>query len=176
MEKAERIQRLIYREFLSTAELYRECGLDGLPHALATLLKTDASTAIDQLLTDPLLDRLELPQLNKSLAIRDMALVSQTAASVASELKAAHIDYDACCRRALAYAVLGMTAHVFSALRCAAAKNDQWAQHHYLYGLLLGLEGNHERALWELDMALEREPYEEGRRRVRLLIDLLSRK
>ena len=53
-------------------------------------------------------------------------------------------------------------------------KDDSWARHHYLYGLVLGIEGNRERALWELDMALRREPYEDARIRIRQVISLLE--
>jgi hypothetical protein len=103
-----------------------------------------------------------------------MDLVSRTAAGVSAELKAASVSYERCCRMALCYMAIGRVGHVFSALRAAAAKNDAFARHHYLYGVVLGLEGNEERARWELGMALSGEPYPEARERIQLAMDILT--
>jgi hypothetical protein len=93
---------------------------------------------------------------------------------VAEDLKHADVSYDQCIRAALCYGVAGMEAHVFSALRAASSKRDDWARHHFLYGLMHALGNNRERALWELEMALEREPYEDGRARIREAIEMLE--
>ena len=104
-----------------------------------------------------------------------MTLVSRTAAALSAELKRDEVTYGHCCRMALCYAVIGRMGHAFGALRAAASKNDAWARHHYIYGLFLGLEGNLDRARWEMEMALRFEPYEEGRRRIRQTMDILDK-
>jgi hypothetical protein len=172
----ELLQRMLLREFLLEPELLAETGLEGLPARLATLLAVAEADAVARLTANELLEPLSLEQLQELLAIRDMALVSRTPAAVAAELKDPPVSYERCCRTALCYAVIGSSGHVFTALRAAAGKNDSWARHHYLYGLILGLEGNEERARWELDMALRIEPYEEGRARIRLAIDVVDGK
>lgn len=173
---SEQLQRIIYREFLLEPGLLEEVGLEQLPSRLATLLATTAAEAVPRLLASPFLEPLTLEQLQDLIAIRDMALVSRTAAAVAAELKDPGVSYERCCRTALCYAVIGSQGHVFSALRAAAGKNDTWARHHYLYGLILGLGGDPQRACWELGMALANEPYEEARQRIRLVMDLLEGK
>jgi hypothetical protein len=171
---AEKLQRIIFREFLLEPGLYLEVGLEILPSRLAPLLGCTESEAVAKLVEAPYLEALTLDALERLLAIRDMTLVSRTAAALSAELKDPEISYHHCCRAALCYAVIGKLGHVYSALRAAAGKNDTWARHHYLYGLILGREGNIERALWELGMALQYEPYEEGKIRIRWALDLLE--
>ncbi len=170
----EKLQRIIYREFLLEAGLYLEVGLESLPAQLASALACSAESAIARLLESPLLEALTLAQLRPLFAIRDMGLVSRTAAALSAELKAPSVSYDECCRAALSYAVIGSQGHVFSALRAAASKNDAFARHHYLYGLMLALGDSAERARWELGMALQAEPYEQGRARIRWVLDILD--
>lgn len=172
----EQLQRIIYREFLLEQELLVEVGLETLPATLASLLSCAEEEAVARLVRSPTLEDVSLDQLKSLMIIRDMSLVSRTAAALSAELKLEGVSYDQCCRMALCYAVIGSQGHVFGALRAAAAKNDRWARHHYLYGLVLGLEGNFERARWELGMALQFEPYEEGRIRIRFALDLLGDK
>jgi len=170
----QRLRRSLYREFLLEEGLLEEVGLEEVPAKLAALLGCDEGSAVARLTESPWLDALELADLKSLLVIRDMSLVSRTAAAVSAELKGPDVRYEDCCRMALCYAVIGSHGHAFSALRAAAAKNDGWARHHYLYGLLLGVEQNRERACWELGMALCSEPYEEGRIRVRRVLDLVE--
>jgi hypothetical protein len=103
-----------------------------------------------------------------------MEFVSRTAAAVTAELKQAGVSYEDCIRTCLCYGLLDMKAHCFSALRSAASKNDAWAKHHYLYGLLLGIDGRLDRARWELEIALEKEPYDEGRISIRRAIECVG--
>ncbi len=168
------LRRMILREFLLEPDLYREVGLDRLPAQLGGLLGCPAERAISGLLAGETLDATPLESLEPLFAIRDMALVSRTASSLAVELKQPEGPYERCCRTALCYGVARMTSHVYAALRAAAGKDDSWARHHFLYGVILGLEGSRERALWELDMALRREPYEDARIRARQVISLLE--
>lgn len=165
--QGEFLQRLFYREFLLERGLYKEAGLDHLPTKLASLLGCGEEESISRLLDSPTLEALTSQQLKELLTIRDMSLFSRTAASVSLELKDPRISYDHCIRLALCYAVMSRPGHVFSALRAAAIRDDRFARHHYLYGLMLAHQGNPERALWELGMALSYEPYEEGRLRIR---------
>jgi hypothetical protein len=170
----EKLQRIVYREFLLDEGLYLEAGLETLPTELASALACSAEDAIRRLLESPLCEALSLAELRPLFVIRDMSLVSRTAAALSAELKAPSVSYDACCRAALIYAVIGSQGHVFSALRAAASKNDSFARHHYLYGLMLALGDSAERARWELGMALQAEPYEEGRTRIRWVLDILD--
>jgi len=172
----DKLQRAIYREFLLEPELLNEVGLESLPATLASLLGCAEGEAMGQLTASPLLEALGLDQLKSLMIIRDMSLVSRTAAALSADLKRPEITYDDCCRMALCYAVIGSQGHVYGALRAAAAKNDRWARHHYLYGLILGLQGDLERGRWELGIALQSEPYEEGRNRVRFALDILDDK
>lgn len=170
----EKLQRGIYREFMLEEGLLAEVGLEEVPSRLASMLDCSAGEAIAKLVSSPMLEDLSLEDLGSLLIIRDMTFVSRTAAAVAADLKKENATYEECCRTAICYAVIGSNGHAFSALRAAAAKNDAWARHHYLYGLILGLEGNLERARWELGIALQYEPYEEGRVRIRRVMDILD--
>jgi hypothetical protein len=165
---------MIFREFLREQDLHREVGLEKLSEQLGERLGCPPDKAIAELVAHPFLEPLALDELQRLIVIRDMALVSRTAAALAADLKRAEVSYEACCRTAICYAVAGLESHVFAALRAAAAKDDSWARHHFLYGLVLGAAGNRERALWELDMALRVEPYEDARVRVRRAMDLLG--
>lgn len=170
----EKLQRVLYREFLLERDLLEEVGLEDLPTRVAALLGCEQDQALDRLMAGSLLEALSMDQLKGLMVIRDMSFVSRTAAALSAELKDPNVSYDRCCRMALCYAVIGSFGHVFSALRAAASKNDRWARHHYLYGLILGIEGNVDRARWEFGMALQYEPYEEGRIRIRLVMDILD--
>ena len=166
--------RVFYREFLLEPGLYQEVGLEHLPGRLASLLECSEDQAIEKLVQSPTLEALSLEQLRELLVIQDMTLVSRTAAALSAELKAPGVSYDQCIRMALCYGVIGHAGHVFSALRAAAAKHDRWARHHYLYGLLLGIQEANDRACWEMGMALKYEPFEEGRARIHRSHELLK--
>lgn len=170
----EQLQRLLYREFLAERDLYKEVGLERLPISLSALLGWPAHEVIWRLAETTFVEELSLEQLAKLFRIQDMELVSKTAATVARELREEHVGYEQAIRVALAYAASAMHAHAFAALRAAARKKPQWARHHYLYGILAGLMGNHARAVRELERALEQEPYEDAKQRVRAAIELLE--
>ncbi len=176
MDQTETLTRILYYEFLIEPGLLAETGLEDIPSRLALLLNCKEKEALAKLIASPLLEKLTLDQLCVLLTIRDMTFISKTAAALSAELKSPDATYHDCCRMALAYAVLHKTGHVFSALRAAASKNDTWARHHYLYGLVLGIEGNRERAIWELNIALKYEPYEDGRIRIRRTLDTIEAK
>lgn len=175
MKKDEKLKRALYREFLLEKELYREAGLEKLPKALAEVLGCTEKEAIARALEGNFIEAAEnFESLRRLMQIRDMVLLSKTPATLAAELKDKSISYDQCCRLALCYAVADRIPHSFAALRASAAKNESWARHHYLYGLLLAIDGDAKRACWELEMALEREPYDDGRIRVGRLLDILD--
>ncbi len=174
MTPAETLQRIFYREFLLEPRLYREVGLEDLPRRLASLLDCSEDEALDRAVESPTLEPFTLEQLQGLLAIRDMALVSRTAAALSAQLKASDVSYDACIRMALCYGVIGHVGHVFSALRAAASKQEEWARHHYLYGLLLGIQQSKDRACWEMGIALKYEPFEEGRARIQRACEALG--
>jgi hypothetical protein len=171
---SEKLQRVFYREFLLEPGLYQEVGLETLPGRLAALLRCSELESVSKAVESPLLESLTINELKELIIIRDMSLVSRTAAAVSAELKEGAFTYHDCCRTALCYAVIGSQAHVFSALRAAAGKNDAWARHHYFYGLMLGIANNMERAHWELGIALQNEPYEDGKIRIRWAMDILD--
>lgn len=174
MTKGETLQRIFYREFLLEPRLYLEAGLEDLPRRLASILDCSEEEALDKLVKSPTLEALSIEQLKSLLVIRDMSLVSRTAAALSAELKAPNVSYDGCIRMALCYGIIGHVGHVFSALRAAAAKHEQWARHHYLYGLLLGIQEAQDRACWEMGMALKYEPFDEGRTRIKRVYEAMG--
>lgn len=171
--RQESLRRMIYREFLLESNLYKQMALDELPEKLAAVLNCPTEHAVATATAHLFLEPFSFDQLKELFVIRDMEFVSRTAAAVNSELKEANRSYQDCIRSCLCYGLLGMKAHCFSALRSAAGKNDTWAKHHYLYGLLLGIDGRLDRARWELEIALEKEPYEDGKISIRRAIDLV---
>lgn len=170
----EKLQRIFFREFLLEPGLLEEVGLEEVPARVGAQLHCSADQAVATLVESPFLEALDLDHLKELLMIRDMTLISRTAAAVSAELKEPGITYNQCCRAALIYGVIGRHGHVFSALRAAGGKNDVYARHHFFYGLILGIKGDMERARWELGMALQNEPYEEARIRIRWAIDELE--
>lgn len=172
--KSQRFERMVYREFLLEPHLYLDEGLHRLPQQLADLLGCAPREALDRLTQSPDLEGVSIEQLRQLLKLDDAGLLSSTPESVAQQLQGPEASYDQCIRAALCYAVAKMEAHLFEALRAAAEKRDDWARHHFVYGLFHALDGNDERALWELEMALAREPYEDGRARIRDAIDLVN--
>lgn len=170
----EKLQRVLFREFLLEPGLYLDVGLEDLPARLASLLECGEDEALAQLVQDALVQPLALEQLRALLAIRDMDLVSRTAAAVSATLKEQAVTYDQCIRTALCYAVIGQLSHVFSALRAASAKQERWARHHYLYGIILALQGNTERACWELQMAAQFEPFDQGLERIKTVREIVG--
>lgn len=170
----EKLERMLYREFLAEKDLYREVGLERLPEKLAALTGLPRAEVLSRLLASPELELLKMEDLRRLVRVHDMTFLSRTAATVAHELKRPEIDYGRCVREALSFAISDQRAKAFAALRAAAAHNPEWARHHFIYGLLQALAANNARALKELSAALEREPYDDARRRVRAAITLIE--
>ena len=74
------LTRLIYREFLLEPDLYREAGLEQLPAKIAQAIEVSPSEALSRLTASPLLEPLDLETLQHLVAVRDMAIISRTAA------------------------------------------------------------------------------------------------
>ena len=81
-------------------------------------------------------------------------------------------NYQSCCRSALCYVVTNSNGFAFGVLRHAAWKNDDWGRHHHIYGLIHGIDGDYERAMFELGKALSPEPYQDVRQRIAEAITL----
>lgn len=165
---------MLYREFLAEKDLYRDLGLERLPKQLAALTGLPPNEVLSKLLESPELEPLTMQDLRRLVRVHDMTFLSRTAAAVAHELKHEGVDYTRCIREALSFAISDRRAQAFAALRAAAAQQPEWARHHFIYGLLQALSANNARALRELSAALEREPYEDARRRIRELMALLE--
>ena len=170
----QQLQRILYREFLGEPHLYRDVGLDQLPQALGELLGCGPDDGLMRAAASTFLDEFEIRTLRRLFRIRDMDLVSRTAAAVSAELKEPQVSYDTAVRRALSYAVIDLKPHAYAALRAAARKKPEWARHHYLYGVLQAMSGDFPRAMRALDTALQREPYEDARQRVRAAMALIE--
>jgi tetratricopeptide (TPR) repeat protein len=166
----DKLQRVLYREFLGEPHLFVEAGLDELPKVLAKHLGCAPDRGLHQAAATTFLEQLDTTTLRQLFHIRDMNLISRTAAAVSSEMKADEVSYEQAIRRALCYAVMGLQPHAYAALRAAARKRPTWARHHYLYGVMQGMAGDYPRALRVLELALEREPYEDARQRIRRVI------
>ncbi len=75
-------------------------------------------------------------------------------------------NYQSCCRSALCYTITNSYGFAFTVLRHAAWKNDDWARHHHIYGLIHGIQGNYQQAQFELKKAESAEPYRDARQRI----------
>jgi hypothetical protein len=91
-----------------------------------------------------------------------------------ASLKSSRNNYESCCRSALCYAITNAPEWAFGALRKAASRNDSWARHHHIYGLIHGERGDFERAAFELGKALGVEPYQDVRARIEEAMHLVS--
>ena len=99
--KAERFERMIYREFLLEPELYLEAGLSRLPKRLGKLLSCGAKEALDRTAHSPDLEGLDIEQLRDLLTMDAVTAGSDTPESVAEQLQGPEASYDQCVRAAL---------------------------------------------------------------------------
>ena len=162
------------REFLLEGTLYCQAGLEDLPERIGRILGCATGDAVSQLTSVLPEGGPSYEELAPLFAIRDMSIISRTASSLAAELRHIDVSYDRCVQYGLIYALSAMNGHAFAALRAAATKNDDWARHHYIYGLIHGGVGAWSTAKEELDVALSAEPYADARARVREAIEHLT--
>lgn len=174
--QSEQMQRALYREFLLEPELFLDVGLLDLPDQLAEALSCAPADAVDQVTNQLDLGDLTLQQLRGLFLPIDPGVRETTTRTATAQLSDPAVSYDQCIRRALCFASGEMYEQAFAALRAAGALRDDWARHHFIYGLIHGIREENERALWELETALQREPYEEGRQRIQAAIDLVKDK
>lgn len=167
-------ERMLYREFLAQSKLYEDLGLDRLEKALALAFDCSEQEAISNAMRGDSLEHISIERLRFLFRINDMRFRAKTPAALSRELKERKADYQEAIRCALSYAVNQLAAHAYAALRIAAYQHDNWAYHHYLMGLLRAIEGNEEGAKREFFLALEKEPYEDARARIRQAIDLID--
>ncbi|MBW2732258.1 MAG: hypothetical protein JRH20_07670 [Deltaproteobacteria bacterium] len=172
--RQETLERMLYREFLTQKDLYREVGLERLPEKLAALTGLPKGEVLSHIMGSPELTMLGMDDLRRLVRVHDMTFLSRTAAVVAGELKRPEVEYISCIREALSFAISDCRVQAFAALRAAANHSPESAYHHFIYGLLQALGANNMQAQKELSLALEREPYEDGRRRIRTAISLVE--
>ncbi|MCB9554802.1 MAG: hypothetical protein H6707_01780 [Deltaproteobacteria bacterium] len=175
METEEKLQRMLWWEFLSNAELLKRARLDDLVVTLAQEVSQQRpQLAVKELLSSPLLEALSYQRLKGAVAVRDMTLISKTPATLATELRSDGADYDGCCDAAVLFLVANKPANAQSALRVAASLNPSRTRHHYLGALLYALGDDVVRAMELLDQALAGELYDAERVRVHRLMDCLG--
>jgi hypothetical protein len=111
---------------------------------------------------------------NKIMTERVMIFPLRMASDQLAQWKSDTNNYQSCCRSALCYIVTNSHRFAFSVLQHAAWKNDDWARHHHIYGLIHGINGDYERAQFELGKALSTEPYPDVRQRTAEAIALAA--
>ncbi|MBD2772683.1 hypothetical protein [Iningainema tapete] len=161
---------MILQEFLLEDRLRSEYNYAEVASWLGNLVKVPASVAVEQFLASGVLVFVNAGLTQKAIAelvkVKNTTLVIRAVADVLASCKSDEDNYKSCCRSALCHAIQGSYDWAFGALRVAASKNDNWARHHHLYGLIHGAKGDNERALFELEKALAAEPYAEPRKRI----------
>lgn len=98
--------------------------------------------------------------------VKHTSLLLRTVADILAWAKSPQDAYASCCRSSLCHAVQGSYEWAFYPLQVAASKNDDWARHHHIYGLIHRANGNFDRALFELGKANHAEPLPDVRIRI----------
>lgn len=158
------IQAMLVREFYLEPHLADEFKAAWVLSLVAQCFVRPASKVLAAKLGIPAL-LIEKP-IRAIMGEKHMALPVRAFSDWLAWLKSADDNYRSCCRSALCYAINGSHEWAFGALRVAASKHDDWSRHHHFYGLIHGVAGNHERSLFELDLAQRAEPYEDVRQRI----------
>lgn len=107
--------------------------------------------------------------------LQNTTLMARAFSDWLASLASPRNNYESCCRSALCYAITNSYEWAFGALRNAATRNDGWARHHHIYGLLHGERGDFERAVFELAKALDAESYADTRGRIEEAAQLARR-
>jgi hypothetical protein len=167
---------LILREFLLEDGLRDEFNYAQIASWLGELVSQPASIAVEHFLSDGILSFVNAGMTQQAIVhlvkVKNTTLLLRATADFLAFMKAAENNYMSCCRSALCHAIQGSWEWAFGALRAAAHKNDSWARHHHIYGLIHGARGDFVTALRELERAATTEPYPEPRERIAEAIQL----
>jgi len=98
--------------------------------------------------------------------IQNTTLIVRSFSDWLASWKSSRNTYESSCRSALCYAITNSQDWAFGALRVAASKNDNWARHHHIYGLIHGERGNFKEATFELGKARFAEPHDDVKSRI----------
>ena len=159
------LARLLVREFVLHPELVEEFDLEN------HLSSLDLSTE-ELLLSQP--ERVEIsPEVAEALTEllskrwrRKPLYLLKTTARLLEDADTDEAKYLRFCHSALCHGILGDADHAEKCLLEAAAIDDQRPLHHHIYALIHGLRGEAEKALFELHLAIERQPGEENLPRI----------
>lgn len=169
-------QAMLLREFLldepttedyDLTEVARRLGsLQGCAHeeAIGRFLAGEIGPVVDSGLTRPVIQLL--------IQGKQAPLLVRLAGAVKKIMNPRAGDYQASCGLALGLAIRGESELAFEALRLAGSMHDDWARHHHIYGLIHGSEGNAARALFELNLAHDAEPFAATRGRIAEAIEV----
>jgi len=176
MSNTDPFQGLILREFLLEDGLRDEFNYAEVASWLGELASEPVAVAVEHFLSGGILAFVNAGLTQQAIVhlvkIKNTTLLLRAAADFLAFMKSADDNYKSCCRSALCHAVQGSWEWAFGALRAAAHKNDAWARHHHIYGLIHGAKGDFATALPELERAEAEEPYPDPRRRIAEAIDL----
>jgi hypothetical protein len=169
-------QGLILREFLLEDGLRDEFNHAEVASWLGELVGKPAALAVEHFLSGGVLSFVDAGLTQQAILhlvkVKNTTLLLRAAADFLASMKSAEDAYKSCCRSALCHAIQGSWEWAFGALRAAAHKNDNWARHHHIYGLIHGAKGNCGEAIPELERAASAEPYPEPQRRILEAVEL----
>jgi hypothetical protein len=114
--------------------------------------------------------------INRLVNARTRTLVVRAVADFIAFIRSQEDNYKSCCRSALCHAKHGSWEWAFGALRAAAHKDDTWARHHHIRGLIHGARGDFEKAVTELARAAAAEPYPDASSRISEALELARSK
>jgi hypothetical protein len=137
-------QGLILREFLLEDGLRDEFNYVQVASRLGELVSQPASVAVERFLSGSILSFVNAGLTQEAILhlvkISNATLLIRAAADFLAFVKSDEDNYKSCCRSALCHAIQGLWEWAYGALRVAAHKNDNWARHHHIYGLIHGVE------------------------------------
>lgn len=168
-------EAFLLREFLAEPELEREYDVAATAEAVGEALGVAHAEALerahDAARWDALVKAVASRGLGELVRFEHTGLLFRSRADIVAALRSSHDAYATFCRHALCHALQGEHERAFGALRGAAARHEEWARHHHVYGLIHAVCGDVERARYELEFALQAEPVPAARTRI---VELLA--
>lgn len=163
-------QAMLLREFLLDEATTGEYDLSEVVRRLGVILDCSEEEAIGRFVAGDARSAVSGGLVHSAIVSmiqgKRSPLLVRLAAAVKKIMDAKLDDYPASCGFALGLAVRGEYELAFEALRRAGHVHDDWARHHHLYGLIHGARGDYSRALFELGLARDAEPFATTRGRI----------
>ena len=166
-EMKETFKTLLTRELVLEPRLAEEFGLNELLQAPASDGDANGQPVLQALDRGESITELGLEKALKEELKRNklFAFTKPTAEKVESIEEDAE-KYQVYCQLAACDGVGRAPARAARLLEEAGTIEDGWARHHHLQGLIQGLRKNYESAREELEVAMENEPFQNGKVRI----------